>query len=94
MTAFFNSPYKMNLEDKFKEAVEAVHELETRPSNENLLNLYGLFKQASEGDNENDRPGGFDFKAIAKHDSWANLKGKTKEEAMKEYIDLVHSLSE
>ncbi len=84
----------MNLNETFTQAVDGVHDLDTRPSNENLLKLYGLYKQATEGDVLGDRPGGFDFKAIAKYDSWASLKGKTKEEAMQDYIDLVASLAE
>jgi acyl-CoA-binding protein len=54
--------------------------------------LYALYKQATEGDVTGDRPGGFDFKAIAKFDAWAELKGKLKEEAMKAYIDLMDKL--
>ena len=84
----------MNLNENFTRAVDEVHNLDTRPSNENLLKLYGLYKQATEGDVLGDRPGGFDFKAIAKYDSWSSLKGKTKEEAMQDYIDLVASLAE
>jgi len=57
-----------------------------------LLRLYGLFKQATEGDATGDRPGGFDFKAIAKFDAWEELKGKTKEQAMTEYVTLVNDL--
>jgi acyl-CoA-binding protein len=82
----------MDLNDKFKEAAESVHQLEERPSNEQLLQLYGLYKQATVGDVQEERPGGFDFKAIAKYDSWANLKGTTKDEAKQAYIDLVDSL--
>ena len=63
-----------------------------RPSNEELLDLYALFKQASEGDVSGDRPGGFDFKAIAKFDAWTCKKGKTREQAMQEYVDLVARL--
>ena len=84
----------MNLNEKFTQAVDGVHSLDTRPSNENLLKLYGLYKQATEGDVLGDRPGGFDFKAIAKYDSWSSLKGKSKEEAMQDYVDLVASLAE
>lgn len=83
----------MNINELFNEAVSGVHDLETRPSNENLLKLYGLYKQSTEGDVGGDRPGGFDFKAIAKYDSWASLKGTSKEDAMQAYIDLVKSLS-
>lgn len=84
----------MDINESFKIALEKVQSLDTRPTNENLLKLYGLYKQASEGDVKGDRPGGFDFKAIAKYDSWASLRGSSKEEAMQSYIDLVNSISD
>jgi acyl-CoA-binding protein len=34
----------------------------------------------------------FDFVGKAKFDAWTNLKGKTREEAMQEYINLVNKL--
>lgn len=83
----------MNLKEEFEQALNQVRSLDTRPSNENLLKLYGLYKQATEGDVTDDRPGGFDFKAIAKYDSWASLRGTSENEAMQAYIDLVDSLS-
>jgi acyl-CoA-binding protein len=52
-----------------------------------------LYKQATEGDNEEERPGGFDFKAAAKYNAWLMLKGKSKEEASTAYIELVTELS-
>ena len=82
----------MNLTESFSKAAERIHSLEYRPSNEDLLKMYGLYKQATEGDVSSDRPGGFDFKGIAKYDSWASLRGMSKEEAMQSYIDLVNSL--
>lgn len=82
----------MELQQQFDSAVARSKELTQRPSNEELLNLYGLFKQASEGDVSGDRPGGFDFKAIAKYDAWAELKGKSKEQAMQDYIALMDRL--
>lgn len=84
----------MNLNEKFEHAAEHVQSLASRPSNKNLLQLYGLYKQATEGDITGDRPGGFDFKAIAKFDSWASLRGMSKDQAMEGYIELVHALSE
>ena len=84
--------YKMDINQKFISASEKVHTLDTRPSNDKLLQLYGLYKQATEGDVQEDRPGGFDFKAIAKYDTWANLKGMSKDDAKQAYIDLVDSL--
>lgn len=84
----------MDINESFKIALEKVQNLDTRPTNENLLKLYGLYKQATEGEVKGDRPGGFDFKAIAKYDSWASLRGMTNDEAMQSYIDLVNSLSD
>jgi acyl-CoA-binding protein len=82
----------MDLQQQFEQAVARSKELTKRPSNEELLSLYGLFKQATDGDVDGNRPGGFDFKAIAKYDAWAELKGKSKETAMNEYIALMDKL--
>ena len=82
----------MSLLDDFNAAVAKSKELTKRPSNEELLDLYALFKQASEGDVSGERPGGFDFKAIAKFDAWAGKKGITKDQASQDYIKLVEKL--
>jgi acyl-CoA-binding protein len=82
----------MDLQQQFQSAVTHSKELPSRPSNEDLLQLYALYKQATEGDVSGERPGGFDFKAIAKYDAWAEVKGKSKDEAMKEYVSLVDRL--
>ncbi|MBX2946755.1 MAG: acyl-CoA-binding protein [Cyclobacteriaceae bacterium] len=84
----------MELQQQFEASVARSKELTKRPSNEELLKLYALFKQGSEGDVAGDRPGGFDFKAIAKYDAWAELKGKSKEDAMREYISFMDALSQ
>lgn len=83
----------MELQQQFESAVARSKDLTKRPSNEELLQLYALFKQSTEGDVTGDRPGGFDFKAIAKYDAWEEIKGKAKDEAKKEYISLVEKLS-
>ena len=82
----------MELQQTFDSAVARSKELTKRPSNEELLSLYALFKQATEGDVFGERPGGFDFKGIAKFDAWAELKGKTKEQAMQDYVALMDRL--
>ncbi|MEP2671680.1 MAG: acyl-CoA-binding protein [Cyclobacteriaceae bacterium] len=84
----------MGLIEDFNSAVSQSKELTKRPTNEELLDLYSLFKQGSEGDVSGDRPGGFDFKAIAKYDAWASRKGLSKEDAMQQYIDLMKKLKE
>lgn len=83
----------MNINEEFESAVTRSRELSERPSNEDLLLMYGLYKQATEGDNEEKRPGGFDFKAVAKYEAWLRQKSKLRDEAKKEYIALVERLS-
>ena len=82
------------LQEEFENAAARSKEFTKRPSNEELLELYALFKQATEGDVSGERPGGFDFKAIAKFDAWEELKGKPKDQAMRQYIDLVDKLQQ
>jgi acyl-CoA-binding protein len=82
------------LQEEFEKAAASTKEFTQRPSNEELLELYALYKQATEGDVTGERPGGFDFKAIAKFDAWEELKGRSKEQAMKEYITLVDNLEQ
>ena len=82
----------MDLQQEFDKAVARSKELTKRPSNEELLKLYALYKQGTNGDVTGDRPGGFDFKAIAKYDAWADQKGKSRESAMDEYIRFVQTL--
>jgi len=85
----------MSLQEDFKKAAEkSKTDIKERPSNEDLLKLYALYKQADEGDVSGEKPGGFDFKAIAKYNAWEELKGKSTEDAMQEYIELVKKLSE
>lgn len=82
----------MALDVEFQSAVDSVQQLTQRPSNEELLSLYGLFKQATEGDNGGVRPTGFDFKGMAKFDAWESQRGKSSEQAKTEYIRLATDL--
>jgi acyl-CoA-binding protein len=80
------------LRKKFEAAVAASKKLPERPSNDVLLQLYALYKQATEGDVEGKRPGFTDMVGRAKYDAWAAVKGTDTEDAMQQYIDLVKSL--
>ena len=84
----------MDLEKDFKNAIDRSSSIRQKPANEELLKLYALYKQASEGDVTGERPGGFDFKGAAKYDAWAEMKGKDQKECRQEYIDLVNRLVE
>ncbi|KAG5519712.1 hypothetical protein PMAC_001868 [Pneumocystis sp. 'macacae'] len=76
----------MELLNEFKKAAEDVKELSSKPSDTDLLKLYALYKQ---GDNNKEKPGLFDPKGKYKWTAWTEQKGKSKEDAMKEYIDFV-----
>ena len=82
----------MALTDDFQKAQERVKTLTTRPSNDTLLELYSLFKQATEGDVQGKRPGLLDLKGRAKYDAWAGRKGLGRDAAMQQYIQLVDRL--
>jgi diazepam-binding inhibitor (GABA receptor modulator, acyl-CoA-binding protein) len=62
------------------------------PGDNDMLTLYALYKQATEGDVTGDKPGFFDFVARAKYEAWERLQGTAAEEAMQRYIDKVRAL--
>ena len=83
----------MELKQQFEQAALDSKALPEKPANDVLLQLYSLYKQGSIGDINTEPPSNpFDFVAKAKYDAWAALKGKSPEEAMKEYIELVNKL--
>ncbi|KAI9222776.1 diazepam binding inhibitor-like protein [Blastocladiella britannica] len=78
--------------DAFNTAANEVKSLKTTPSDAQMLEVYALFKQATVGDVQGERPGMFDLKGKAKYDAWAAKKGTSTDAAEKEYIALVESL--
>lgn len=82
----------MDLKTEFLKASEDVKKLTSRPTNETLLELYALFKQATEGDVSGSRPGMLDLKGRAKFDAWSKKKGLPSDSAMTNYIALVKQL--
>jgi acyl-CoA-binding protein len=78
--------------DPFQEAQARVQKLARRPANAELLDLYGLFKQGTEGDVKGSRPGMLDLKGRAKFDAWSARKGMPTAEARKRYVALVDDL--
>jgi len=79
--------------DRFAEAKARVEKLPKRPSNDQLLDLYAFYKQATEGDVTGSRPGMLDLRGRAKYDAWAGRKGLSKDDAMKRYSALVDRLA-
>lgn len=83
----------MELQQLFEQAVANSKLLSEKPDNETLLQLYSLYKQATEGDNSESGPSNpFDFVAKFKHEAWVKLAGTSKESAMQQYVDLVTKL--
>jgi acyl-CoA-binding protein len=81
----------MDLVQAFEDATARAKQLPHQP-NDVLLDLYGLFKQATEGDVTGDKPGMFDFKGVAKYEAWEKRRGMSRDEAMRAYIELVEGL--
>ena len=81
-----------DLKAKFETAVAQSKQLPEKPDNQTLLAIYGLYKQATEGEPTGKRPGFTDMVGRMKFDAWAAVKEKNADEAMQEYIDLIESL--
>lgn len=83
-----------DLQQQFEETVNFVQnaEGEVQLSNEQKLQMYALYKQATEGDVSGKKPGMMDFVARAKYSAWEEIKGQTKEQAMKKYINEIEAL--
>lgn len=83
----------MNIQEQFDQAVTRSKTLSEKPGNDILLQLYALYKQATEGDVNVDPPtNAFDFVGKAKFNAWEAVKGKAKDAAMQEYVELVSKL--
>jgi acyl-CoA-binding protein len=85
------STLAMGLKEDFEAAAERIKPV-TGPNNDEMLDLYALYKQALNGDNTTGKPGLLDLKGRKKWDAWASKKGMSSEDAMKAYIELVDQL--
>lgn len=81
-----------DLDQSFQQAQVDVKTLTSKPSNDDLLSLYSLFKQGSNGDATGKRPGRLDMVNRAKYDAWAKLEGTSQDAAKQSYVDLVAKL--
>ncbi len=81
-----------DLTAQFEQAVADSRGLPERPDNTTLLTLYALYKQASSGDAEGERPGFADMIGRAKWDAWNEHQGQSSAEAMQAYVELIESL--
>lgn len=83
----------MATEEEFEAAADRVQQLPKKPSNDELLELYSLFKQATVGDVTGKRPGMLDMRGRAKYDAWAKRKGMSPEDARAAYVKVVDRLA-
>ncbi|MEQ8455461.1 MAG: acyl-CoA-binding protein [Sandaracinaceae bacterium] len=79
-------------ENEFQSAVDRVQKLPKKPGNDALLELYGLYKQATTGDVSGKRPGMLDLRGRAKFDAWASRKGMSAADARAAYVSVVERL--
>ena len=85
-----------DLKEQFEAAVNYVQSAEGnfKPSNDLMLDMYSLYKQATEGDVKGKRPGMTAFVNRAKWDAWKKLEGMSTEKAMQTYIEKINTLKE
>ena len=76
----------------FEGAATAAKSLPERPDDQTMLTLYALYKQGSSGDVAGAKPGFFDFVGTAKYEAWEKLRGISREDAQRQYVDLVRKL--
>lgn len=81
---------------EFKKAVGDSRKLKAKPTDSELLELYGLFKQGTQDPpfEESKAPGMFELKEKAKRGAWQKLVDAkvTPEDAQERYVKLVNDL--
>ncbi|XP_071759427.1 acyl-CoA-binding domain-containing protein 7 [Centroberyx gerrardi] len=82
----------MSLQAEFEKIAEDVKKVKTRPTDQELLDVYGLYKQGVVGDINIDKPGMMDMKGKAKWEAWNSRKGMSKDDAMSAYITLAKEI--
>ncbi|KAJ5102147.1 acyl-CoA-binding protein [Penicillium alfredii] len=81
----------------FEQAAADVKNLKAKPSDQEMLQLYGLYKVGTGEDfSAAKQPGAFDFAGKYKYAEWKKRveEGLTAEEAQEQYIKLVDELKE
>lgn len=82
---------------QFEKAVSIVQSMPkdgpVKPSQNDQLTFYGLYKQATVGDVNTTRPGMLDIVGKSKWDAWDKLRGKSSDEAKQEYVQTLLTVS-
>ena len=83
-----------NLMEDFEKAAKDITDSGLSLNNDDLLGLYGYYKQVTVGDCNIECPSFWDPKGKAKYEAWIQHKGMTKEHAIKRYIKKVRKILE
>ena len=81
----------MNIEDEFNEIVKQANNekaFKDTLTTQNKLDFYKYYKQAMIGDCNIPKPLSIYLEASAKWKAWDEVRGMTKEDAMKHYVEL------
>jgi diazepam-binding inhibitor (GABA receptor modulating acyl-CoA-binding protein) len=82
-----------DLDEQFAKAQVDVKALPSKPSNDDLLELYASYKQATAGEAADaKKPGRFDLVGKAKYDAWSKLGGLSADDAKQRYVTTVRRL--
>ena len=85
----------MSLADEFeKSADEIKNKVNKTLTDDELKEIYALYKQATVGDVNIDKPGMMDLRGNAKWEAWNSKKGMSNEDAMKNYVEKAKELKE
>ncbi len=80
------------LEKEFWKHVDIANKMAPQTA-DNMLVAYGYYKQATQGDNDEERPKeSSNVIQTFKYDAWKRLEGMDKESAKRKYIDTIKVL--
>ncbi|XP_034862425.1 acyl-CoA-binding protein-like [Mirounga leonina] len=77
---------------EFDKTAEDAKHLKTEPADDEMLFTYSRYEQGTVGDTNTEQPRLLDFKGKAKWDAWNQLKGTSREDAMKASNNKVEDL--
>ncbi|KPJ09495.1 Acyl-CoA-binding domain-containing protein 6 [Papilio machaon] len=77
------------LDISFNNATDHVRKITSKLNNGQLLELYGLFKQSTEGNCNTPKPGWLDGRGRKKWEAWKALQDMPSEDAKEKYVALV-----
>ena len=83
---------ELNLNQRFQDSSALIKTKETLTSNEDLLILYGLYKQSHYGNCDTPQPWSTQVVERARWDAWFKYHGMDRNVAMEKYIEKVNEL--